>query len=400
VTGHLDPLAGRDPFVVDGAFVGGGTSWGLVLRDVDEAGAASGAFQRVCEEATGGAALLTHRLPDGRVVVATSNGMVESDDGGCSWRPVASVLANLEVSALVVAHDAPLTVYLSTSRAGAPNGVWKSVDGGATFQETALAGTIHPLIDLAVSDDGSALAVSGFDLDADAPLLRASIDGGASFVSPTFAGINEGEILGVRVLAVDTRVWLAVFTAGSPKIMSADLALTALRDEGAFETDAVAVVPFAGTHYALVRPGALYRRDVVDGSWTSIAGITPSCLRRVAGDARLWACTVAPAQFAVSEDGAAFTPVLTPDEVDERVCPADTFAAQVCVYAPIDVDDAIGSIGFADAAPLVEAPIDEPPAIDARNPPDDNDDHGCSGAGVPLAFVLTLIVVRRRACYA
>lgn len=402
---HLDALAGRDPFVVDGAFVGGGTSWGLVLRD---AGDVDAPFLRVCEEATGSVALLSHRVPDGRVLVATPNGMIESGDGGCSWQPVSSVLANLEVSALVVAHDAPLTVYLSTSREGAPNGVWKSVDGGATFAATALAGTINPLVELAVSDDGAVVAVTGFDLDENLPLLRTSIDGGAVFVSPTttagaFAGITSGEILLLRVLAVDTRVWLAVFTAGPPAIMSADLALTELRNEGVFETEAVALVPFNGTHYALVRPGALYRRDAVDGSWTAIDDVTPSCLRRVAGDARLWACTVAPAQFAVSDDGATFTPLLLPDEVDERLCPEDSFAAQVCVYAPIDpvLPDELGAVGVPDAPPVVDGsptqPPTQPPTIDG--PRDDDDDRartGCTNSGAPLAFVIALLVVRRR----
>jgi hypothetical protein len=113
----------------------------------------------------------------------------------------------------------------------------------------------------------------------------------------------------------------------------------------------------------------------------------------------LWACTVAPAQFAVSEDGATFAPVLAPDEVEERACPDDTFAAQVCVYTPIEpeVPDEFGAVGFADAAPLEV--VDEPVVIDE---PIDNvrsEPSGCTGGGVPFAFVLALFVVRRRACY-
>lgn len=426
---HLDPLAGRDPFVVDGALVGGATSWGLVLQDPASASSADPAiFRRVCEEAVGAAMLLAHRTPDGRVLVATLDGLIESADGGCSWDPVEGLLANLEVSAIRSAPAAPEVVYASTSRAGAPNGVWKSVDGGAHFVETALAGAIDPLLELAVADDGNAVFVSGLDLDLDGPLLRGSLDGGASFFAASF---DLSLTSRVRVLAVDDeRVWLSLFdVAGVPRLASADLALGALRTEASFGNDVtdlalldVGAGAAGATPFALVRPGALYRKNG-DATWSLVEDVTLSCLRRVSGDPRLWGCTSSPKQFAVSADGVVFTPMLGHEDVEERVCPAGTYGALACPSLPPDeppLDDPPGDEPPVDEPPGEEPPVDEPPADEPSGdeplgpPPvapgedatsatatDAEDEHaeglGCAQlTGAPLFAVLALGLARRR----
>lgn len=390
---HLDPLAGRDPFVVAGALLGGSTSWGLVLQDAD------GTYRRVCEEALGASMLLAHRLPDGRVLAATLDGLLVSGDSGCSWDPVEGLLANLQIAALRAAHAAPDIVYASTSRVGAPNGVWKSIDGGAHFTETALAGTINPLLELAVADDGAALFVSGVDVDGERPLLRGSLDGGASFFDAAF---DLSSLSRVRVLFVDDeRVWLSILDGGDvPALASVDRGLLALRSEGAFGNDVtdVARLGSAGPLFALVRPGALYRRDS-DGGWSLVDGVTLSCLRRVPGDARLWACTSSPKQFAVSADGVTFAPLLGADDVQERVCPAESYGALACPAPPAEPPPPKHPPSDAPPTPLAPpAPGGAEPAPTAReDPAADAQPVGCTGPrGGPLFAVLALVAWRRR----
>lgn len=80
---------------------------------------------------------------DGRVVLAATNkGVFRSDDGGRTWRPSNSGLANLWAQKLAFAPSAPNVVYLTvrtTARAGQDydGGVYRSDDAGRTWQRRA-----------------------------------------------------------------------------------------------------------------------------------------------------------------------------------------------------------------------------------------------------------------------
>jgi photosystem II stability/assembly factor-like uncharacterized protein len=59
-----------------------------------------------------------------------SNGIYKSVDGGASWRPANQGLTTMDILALAVAPSAPDTLYLAAGR----DGVFRSIDGGATWE--------------------------------------------------------------------------------------------------------------------------------------------------------------------------------------------------------------------------------------------------------------------------
>jgi hypothetical protein len=332
LVGHLSDGVGRAPFVQGGALLGGGTAAGLVFHE-------SGAWQRACEEASGGAPIGYFRGANDRVLAATQNGLIFTDDRGCTWQPVDGVLRNLEVTAIRAAFSAPHIVYLTTGTAGQPNSVWKSEDGGASFVETALVGVIHPLFDVVTSDDGSVVVVTGFDLDDNAPLVRASTDGGLSFVPIADPGFVVAAFDRVRALAVDDRIWLSLLQGTDAFVASADFALADVVVEDQLPGEVLALAPFQGARYALARPGALHRQSASGESFAIVQGVDALCLERGDDSAHLWACGTpgSGVQFLASTDGAQFEPALLTNEIVDRVCPEGTPAATVCAaLAPVD----------------------------------------------------------------
>jgi photosystem II stability/assembly factor-like uncharacterized protein len=84
------------------------------------------------------------------LLLGAHTGLFRSEDGGTSWQPVAlsTTHAHLDVMAIAPDPNDPRSIYLGTHEAGA----FKSTDGGATWAEvnTGLAGldvhglAIHP----------------------------------------------------------------------------------------------------------------------------------------------------------------------------------------------------------------------------------------------------------------
>jgi photosystem II stability/assembly factor-like uncharacterized protein len=72
------------------------------------------------------------------IYAGTGNGVFKSINGGASWNPFNTNLTNLFVNALAIDPVTPTTLYAGTNGSG----VFKSIDGGATWQP---AGAIYDL---------------------------------------------------------------------------------------------------------------------------------------------------------------------------------------------------------------------------------------------------------------
>ncbi len=96
------------------------------------------------------AALAVSPLDDREVWVgAATGGLWKSVDGGYTWVPVMDSVSVNSIGAIGIAPSAPHVVYVGTGEANARNsmgvgrGVWKSSDGGRTWKHLGLAGTEH-----------------------------------------------------------------------------------------------------------------------------------------------------------------------------------------------------------------------------------------------------------------
>lgn len=111
-------------------------------------------------------------LPSGRLLAGTVGGLYSSDDGGTSWqRRTAS-----DLSVLTIAYDPrrPERVLLGTEGTG----VWRSTDGGATFELSNRGMTNLRVVALAATGDELFAAVNHAGA---ASGIYGSVDGGVTF---------------------------------------------------------------------------------------------------------------------------------------------------------------------------------------------------------------------------
>lgn len=129
---HGSMPAGLTPFLVDGDMVGGATSLGLVLH--------------VEGQPTWWTALRVHGTlnffaysASGEVLVGTSDGLMVTSDGGCSYESHSETLADADVLALGL-HPATSRPHLiATATHESTNWIYNTTDGGDTW--TAIPGT-------------------------------------------------------------------------------------------------------------------------------------------------------------------------------------------------------------------------------------------------------------------
>ncbi len=192
---HVGQLQfGRFPFVDDqGLLFGGGTSWGLVLPDD-----VYGGYGRVCEESFGAVVYFAVPQPTrNRILLGGLQGLATTTDGGCTLQVIENELRGEYVSALHVDPANPDHLFIATSTTSAANGLWESVDGGNTFAQVFAAIPDASFFGIAVSADGSRVALSGND-GTGYNLMLWSEDGGASFsdVSALYRDIIIARVLG------------------------------------------------------------------------------------------------------------------------------------------------------------------------------------------------------------
>jgi photosystem II stability/assembly factor-like uncharacterized protein len=132
----------------------------------------------------------------------TPNGGVwKTDDGGRTWKPIFDSVPVASIGALAVSQSNPKTIYVATGEQAAGRGVFKSVDGGATWSSAGLAEE-HYLSSILVdpaNPDIVIVGAFGSSVPTEPRGLFKSTDGGKSW-KKTLAG-SDGSA-GVADLAV------------------------------------------------------------------------------------------------------------------------------------------------------------------------------------------------------
>lgn len=171
----------------------------------------------------------------GRVYAGTWNGgMYKSADGGASWQSIAGGLPLVTVSSLAVSPIDADVIYAGGT------GVYKTADGGATWQPLPLDLVDSTVVALAIDPNASQVVYAGTDRGA----IFKSTDGGAEWISlgnwaqeygitcllvspfssdVLFAGTSQGVVLksadaGARWLPAEN----GIATAGAIESLAAD----------------------------------------------------------------------------------------------------------------------------------------------------------------------------------
>lgn len=168
-----------------------------IFRSLDGAGS----WVRVLDSGTNSLAPDWNR--PGVVYASSSLGILKSLDHGASWNPV----SNPEPPFVwgLLAHPAELGLLYAIGESG----VWRSTDGGQTWQ--LRGGDLHPFSLAADPSDGAVLYASVTDYDAQKFGVYKTTDGGASW-SPSLAQ-EPAEVFGS--IAVDPSDARTVWTGGS-----------------------------------------------------------------------------------------------------------------------------------------------------------------------------------------
>jgi hypothetical protein len=320
---------GRFPFVGDDDILGGGgTSWGVVLPDVEHGG-----WGRVCEEAFGPALFFALRQP-GRVLLGGLDGLSVTSDDGCSYQRLENELAHRYASALWMDPDDNQHLLIGTSTPTADNGVWESFDGGNTFR-SLLAARPGNVFSIAAAADTVHMALAGND-GAGRVLLLMSNDGGASFVDVS-AALADRPVIHALLFDGDTLVLGGINGASEGTIdrvrFDGSTATTTVVGTTPRETTHAAL--FAGKLFVLARNGArgeVYVQNDSPLGFGLVQGGPTDCLFRH-GDA-LWGCGkqggLNTALFLRSDDGVQWREVVAFRDVHYRICPEATPGYAAC----------------------------------------------------------------------
>ena len=335
---HGLPIGGLVPFVENGEVIGAGTTWGIVLQE-------DGKWLRSCEEGTGAMARFYHRLPDGRVLVASDEGLFVTSDGGCTYESVAESLSAQSIGALQAARDVPERIFVATRTPGQENGVFRSVDGGLTFTATELKRSGVLFDGIIATGDGETLLVHALDFTSLENLVFVSRDAGETFVQtpPALADFEYVRLLGTSANGDKLIVSALPAAGGNVVLESADGFVTAneiVRVD--YEVTAFARV---GDAELLSSSGTrLLRRMTPDAAFEQVLGPT-RCLTRVNGSESLFACGALPdnAHILSTADGVNWETYIPFLGVEERLCPTGTPGFERCVqfiFPPDEEPDA------------------------------------------------------------
>lgn len=92
-------------------------------------------------------AIMVARTNHSLVFASTNSGIFKSIDGGVNWQNISGNLPNLQTRYLAVHHSNPDLIYVTlTSPAGVEpwqGGVWKTIDGGRTWQQYVSGLYVH-----------------------------------------------------------------------------------------------------------------------------------------------------------------------------------------------------------------------------------------------------------------
>lgn len=402
---HVGAPEGRGLFLDDdGSLIGAGTTWGVIENTAE-------GFVRTCEEAVGDTVHFYYWAKEREeVIVGTNGGILTSSDWGCSWDP--SGLEDRAVTLLRTPRDQPGVLFASTSTTGDANGVFRSIDDGATWAATSLSLPEFAFTSLQVSVDGQLVVASGIDYAVTLPRIFLSTDGGATFeekeLFPEESNVSFINAVGIT----DDAIALATLRSGEQgsTLYLASRDLDVLGDGVAFDTDSANGVVtdyarFDGTEYVLVNRSLMHKRAAGESAFVFDEDGPGRCLITPRESDRLWGCAQ-PFQLGhflyVEEATDAWAPAIPHLEVEERRCPDGTIGEERCRYLFEPAFDG-GPIGPEPGEPDVGPEGNEPeadPGPEEPEPPPPvcgcQQSGGSNGAGTLLAGLAVLVALRLR----
>jgi photosystem II stability/assembly factor-like uncharacterized protein len=253
--------------------------------------------------------------PDTYYFAAAGGGVWKTTDSGATWHSVFDAVPAANIGALAIAPGAPDTIYVGSGQVaarydvGAGNGVYKSTDGGRTWAHVGLEATRHigaVLVDPRNADDVLVAALGHyFGPNRERGVFR-SADGGKTWQQTLFVDANTGavdlaadpgnpDIVYAAAWQVRNYPWLSYFMPnagpGSGLYRSDDAGRTWKRIAGLGWPSAVlgrigvaaagggrvyAVVnaaPYSGNvaHTGVEDAGGLYRSDDDGANWRRVS---------------------------------------------------------------------------------------------------------------------------------
>jgi len=367
---HGGTLFGTTPLLDGEEFVGGGTSWGLVLVDDD------GIPRWTCEEALGLDLEPTFwaRRSDGRILAGTPWGLLSTDDGGCSWAPVQGPLEDALVTAAATHRAVPDRLVVLAGVAGSTQALWTTDDGGETWSPTADPGFDEIALGrIAMAADGLRIRGVGLRIGTTDYVVVGSDDGGATWLTPHELTGWSSPILALFRDEGDVLYLSAFGPSGTPFFIGLDADFTSNSQTLALlESPARTAARLDGSVYLVTDNAGLHVLPPGQDLELLLVGGPSACLQLAGG--RLLGCGHEPVlpQFQTSDDGLAWDSLVAFDDIQERVCPAGSAAAEACplvwglLHSSIDPgDDDDSSDGDDDD--------------DTDRFGDDDDDDGCGG---------------------
>ncbi len=378
---HQGPNAATTVFLRDGDLLGGGTTWGIVLKDGTQ-------WLRVCEEAFGEAPTFHARLADGRILLGGIGGLFETKDKGCSYALVEPALDGQHVSSFSLASAVPDVAALTTSNAVGDSGVWLSGDGGQSFAPSSVSYNNIVFDAVRLDASGSFFFATGYNASAAASVVAFSDDRGE-----THTTVEMPEYARVRLLAIDgdEAVASALRVNGGSALLRLSMDLAVVSESEPFLRTVSAYVRVGDDEYISMNDNEVWvSRD--GAPFEEIVGAPSNCLVSSPVGPPLWACGQLRHLayfFSLNEDGA-FDAHAGFGEVVERTCPAGTPGAEFCVYNLPDAGVVVGD----DAGVARDG--------GRPDPGDGGDDCGCAtgidgASGGALVALAALCRRRRRA---
>ena len=420
VHAHGSNPAGLTPFLVDGEIVGAATNLGLVLN-ID------GAPIWRTEIRVHGELHWFGYTTSGRVILGTSNTLLVTEDGGCTFEGHSEAFGGQDVRAMALSPETGRPHLLATATESVNNSIYKTTDGGDSWEAisgTEITGQYLGMRYVRVSGDYLAMSTSDVPGDFVFTVIAAS----GEVVETNTVTLEAADI--VRLIspgAQEGTAFVAAFThdvdadpvslgtalPGTDNLYYVDLNLgTASLIDTLTESNRF----FSGA----VFDGEAYLTDFSD----RFLRYTPEGLVPVGEEVRyciddslsldtFWACGRRPQDhtFYTTQDGETWTGLLAFDDIEVGLCPDKDPAEPGCPGDGVDLSDGEnGNEGTGNDCGNSTDPSDgndisKGDLPDASGTDIDETDtgtgkpvetSGCAATPFSLAWVLGLLFVMRR----